>query len=181
MDPMAHKRAILWLLLAGAAVIGGVLIFGDRIGEETPQPVEPEGRTLTTLYFADPREACLRAEERTLTHGAHPADLGTSLMKALADGPEGELSPTLPPSATVGEVTIRKGVAYVDLDAATVARLPGGSESELLTIYSIVNTLCLNIPEVAAAKILVEGESAATLKGHMDLRFAFKPDRKLIR
>jgi hypothetical protein len=58
---------------------------------------------------------------------------------------------------------------------------PGGSRSELMTIYTIVNSLILNIPEIDAVKILIEGCESMTLAGHIDTRFPFKANMLLIR
>ncbi len=182
MDRTGHKRAILLLLAVGAAAaVGAFLFFGGRHAGGPSGTGAPGATTLARLYFADPLEACLRAEERRIVHGAGQTDKGRALVEALIQGPIRDLARTLSPNAAVRDVVIRKGVAYVDLSAAAVSEHTGGSEAELLTVYSIVNTVCLNMPEMKAAKILVEGESAATFKGHMDLRFALKPDRTLIR
>ncbi|MBW2566494.1 MAG: GerMN domain-containing protein [Deltaproteobacteria bacterium] len=53
--------------------------------------------------------------------------------------------------------------------------------SELFTIFSVVNTLALNIPEVDAVKILIEGREVKTLAGHMDIRSSFRPDLLMIK
>jgi hypothetical protein len=58
---------------------------------------------------------------------------------------------------------------------------PGGIKLELITIYSIVNSLILNIPAIDAVKILIGGREALTLAGHVDLRFPFKANMLLIR
>jgi hypothetical protein len=50
-----------------------------------------------------------------------------------------------------------------------------------MTIFSIVNSLILNIPEVDAVKILIEGRESMTLAGHIDLRSSFKANLLLIR
>jgi hypothetical protein len=182
MDQTGHKRAILLLLAVGAtAAVGAFLFFGQRHPEGPSETGGPEATTLARLYFADPLEACLRVEQRRIVHGEGQTAKGEALVKALIQGPTRDLARTLSPNAAVKDVVVRKGVAYVDLTAAAVSEHLGGSESELLTVYSIVNTICLNMPELKAAKILIEGESAATFKGHMDLRFALKPDRTLIR
>jgi hypothetical protein len=41
--------------------------------------------------------------------------------------------------------------------------------------------LALNIPEVEAVKILIEGREAKTLAGHVDIRFSFRPDILMIK
>lgn len=172
-----HNRFIAALMLAGLLAAGGFLIWQTRSQE--PE-VAPYSQTVH-LYFADLREACLWPEKRTLSTGNGQEALGAALVSALMDGPETDLAPTLPPGGAVKAFSIKNNVAFVDLDTATVSGIPGGSESELLAVYSIVNTVCLNLHGVEAVKILVEGQSTATLKGHLDLRFAFKPNETIIR
>ena len=58
---------------------------------------------------------------------------------------------------------------------------PGGTLTELLSIYSVVNTLSLNISEIEAVKFLIEGREAKTLAGHIDLRYPFEPDLLMIK
>ena len=47
---------------------------------------------------------------------------------------------------------------------------PGGSLDELLTVYTIVDALTVNLPAVTAVQILVDGKEVDTLAGHVDLR-----------
>jgi hypothetical protein len=47
---------------------------------------------------------------------------------------------------------------------------PGGSTNELLTIYTIVDALTLNLPAITAVQLLVDGKEVDTLAGHVDLR-----------
>jgi hypothetical protein len=73
------------------------------------------------------------------------------------------------------------GVAYVDLTPAVSADHPGGVRTELMTVYSIVNTLALNVSAVDRVKILVGGKEADTLAGHIDIRHPLQADMLLVR
>ena len=73
------------------------------------------------------------------------------------------------------------GTAYVDITAAVKDAHPGGIHSEQMTIFSIVNSLVLNVPEIDTVKILIDGREAMTLAGHVDLRHPFKANMLLIR
>lgn len=181
MDHSQHKRIVFLLLTAGAAAVGAFLFFDSRSSQAPPDTIPGQSATVVRLYFADPMEACLRPEERRIAHMEGQAAKCKALVQALIQGPHRDLARTLSPKAAVKDVTVKDGIAYVDLNAAAVSDHLGGSEAEVLTVYSIVNTVCLNIPELKAAKIIVEGKSVATFKGHMDLRFALKPDPTLIR
>jgi hypothetical protein len=58
---------------------------------------------------------------------------------------------------------------------------PAGTLSELFTVYSVVNSISLNVPEIEAIKILIEGQEATTLAGHVDIRFPLQPDILMIK
>lgn len=63
-----------------------------------------------------------------------------------------------------------RGDAYVDLSREAVSAHTGGTLDELLTVYTIVNVLTVNLPAVRSVQILVEGKEVETLAGHVDLR-----------
>ena len=89
---------------------------------------------------------------------------------------------TLPEATTVRALyRIDEQTVCLDLDEAVREQHPGGSQTELLTIYSLVNTLILNLPEMDRVKILIGGREAVTLAGHVDLQFPFRADMLLIR
>ena len=50
-----------------------------------------------------------------------------------------------------------------------------------MTIYSLVNSIVLNLPEVNAVKILIDGQEELTLAGHIDLRDPFTANMLMIR
>jgi hypothetical protein len=72
-------------------------------------------------------------------------------------------------------------VCYVDLSEAVRSQHPGGSNSELLTIYSVVNSLILNIPQIKQVKILIGGNESSTLAGHIDLQDPLRAHLLIIR
>ena len=58
------------------------------------------------------------------------------------------------------------GMAYVDFSSTISANHPGGMVNEQATVYSIVNSLTYNLPEIRQVKILVGGAEKETLAGH---------------
>ncbi len=46
-------------------------------------------------------------------------------------------------------------------------------------MYSVVNSLAVNIPSVKKVKILIQGQEVETLDGHADLSGYFVPDPAL--
>ncbi|MBW1775858.1 MAG: GerMN domain-containing protein [Deltaproteobacteria bacterium] len=104
------------------------------------------------------------------------------MVSALIDGPKAALTPTLPAETKLLALHVTdSGTAYVDFSRVISEKHPGGSLSELLTIFSVVNTLSLNIPEIKAVKILIEGREAKTLAGHIDIRFPFRPNLLMVK
>ena len=67
-------------------------------------------------------------------------------------------------------------MAYVDL-SAEVRPLPGaGSQGELLSVYSLVNSVVANFPVVKRVQLLVDDKPVETLGGHVDLSRPLLPD-----
>jgi len=118
------------------------------------------------LYFSDQNGDYLRAEQRTipLVQG-----LARATVEELIDGPAGEgLSATIPQGTRLLDIDITNGLCRVDLSREFRDNHWGGSSGEILTVYSLVNTLT-QFPTVEKVEILVEGQKMDTLAGHMDL------------
>jgi spore germination protein GerM len=151
-----------------------------RLAQVALQP--PAGPTqAVTLYFPSNPEGQLREETRTLTLAADPADRIRQIVLALVEGPKQGGSPALPPSADVRAVFLAEdGTAYLDLSSDALADFNPGIESETLAVYSVVDSLAANLPEVKRVKFLVQGQEAETLDGHADLTAPFTPDASRI-
>lgn len=137
---------------------------------------------LIHLYFADGSNSYLSAETREVIVPDDPCKSGRTIIEALIEGPRKDLIRTLPDATHLRSFFLTEdGTAYVDFNTAIKENHPGGSESELMTIYSVVNSLILNIDQIHSVKILIEGQEALTLAGHLDLRFPFDANMLLIR
>ena len=170
----------LHLLNVALAVIAGLAVCMFFLN--MPEKSHSSDQSIVHLYFADRENRFLIAEDRAVLHPDEPADLGRTIIKELIAGPREGLMQTIPAGAKPRAFYITQdGTAYVDLTGEIAEEHPGGVKSELLTIYSIVNSLILNIPEINAVKILINGGESLTLAGHIDLRFPFKADMLLIR
>ena len=186
------ERHRLVALMVFCILAGGLFAYGYRVFLSTEAKERPEPRAgkflpklakvRTHLYFLDENHQFLKAEQHTLVQPDGVVERAKSMVYALIKGPEGELLPTVPAEARLLSLYVTEdGIAYVDFSRAVSNKHPGGSLSELYTIFSIVNTLALNIPEIEAVKILIEGREAKTLAGHIDIRFPFRPDILMIR
>ena len=51
---------------------------------------------------------------------------------------------------------------------------------ELMTVYTIVNAVLTNLPDLQEVQILIGGQEADTLAGHVDLRRPLRKNDSLI-
>jgi Sporulation and spore germination len=74
-----------------------------------------------------------------------------------------------------------RGDAFVDLSGDVASAHPGGSMTELLTVYAIVNAITTNLPAIQRVQLLVEGKEVDTIAGHVDIRRPLERDSTLVR
>jgi spore germination protein GerM len=144
--------------------------------EETVPPVAEglaagAGRRISVrLYFEAPDREGLLPEEREVAFSGDLARQLRIVVEELAKGSTTGLVPTLPAGTRVLEVFVQaRGVAWVDLSSEAASGLPGGSKAELLTVYSVVNTIVTNFPAVSRVRIVVNDQPVTSLGGHVDL------------
>ena len=134
------------------------------------------------LYFSDNNtNQYLRGEARPDLGSDDPIVFCRQIIDALIQGPFSGLARTIPATTELRAIYINERTAYVDLTREVAVSHPGGVLSELMTIYSIVNTLVLNVNAVDQVKILIAGQETETLSGHIDIRFPLNADMLLIR
>ncbi len=138
--------------------------------EESVQVLESDdGMTLT------PR---LRRLKRAAA--GHEKDL--IVIRELTDG---EISPgfrpVLPPG-TKSRGFYRVGnLAYLDVSGEFLQPVNATPRGERLAVYSLVNSIILNNPEIAGVRLLVDGQPIETAWGWLDCSSALGPDLSLIR
>jgi len=168
----ARRRATVVALLLGLSVIAW---RGDRLEREDPlwfMPTAP-----VTLYFAGPDAAGLVAETRWLPVSQTDAK---GRLQALVEGPRhAGLYPTLPAPTNILSVSVEGDLVVVDFDRELVERHPGGSAGEILTVFSVVNTLT-EIPGIRRVAWRIDGRPVETLVGHLDLSRPVERDPSLI-
>lgn len=76
---------------------------------------------------------------------------------------------------------IDDGTAVLNFDNPFIEQHPGGTASEVATVYSLANTLAANLPEVKRIRIQVGGKDVTTIKGHIDLREPVTPNKELVK
>jgi hypothetical protein len=156
---------------------------GDPGSTVPPEPdaTAPLSRESVRLYFPSASDEGLIEEPREILRTTTPGDRAKQILSDLLSGPSSEAAVSFIPTGTrLRQVYVVDQTAYADFSEELRAGLDGGSDPEILTVYSIVNSLVLNIHEIARVGILVEGRPCETLNGHLDLRRPLKPNQKLI-
>ena len=142
----------------------------------------PSIKSPVHLYFIGRSNYFLMSEQRAVIHPDSTGGFARAIVEALINGPQEGLLRTIPSGTKLKAIYVTPdGICYVDLSEEVRNNHPGGSNTELLTIYSMVNSLILNVPEIKRVKILIDGNEALTLAGHINLQFPVKADMLLIR
>jgi len=170
---------------SGGAADGGAAPAGSLDG-----PVEPasagdtEGqvpRGEVRIFFPSADASGLVAEGREIFVTRTPGDRIKQIVADLLSGPTGERAlPAVPPGTRLRQAyVVADGVAYLDF-SSELTTLSGGSTTEMLTVFAIVDSVIANVPEVRKVGLLVEGAPIETLNGHMDLRRPLPGDWTLV-
>ena len=141
-----------------------------RAEKELEKKTVLQGRKIVTLYFSEEAEGYLTGEKREILSKEDVQEEAKEIIHELIKGPKGKLIRTLPPRTKLLALQIdERGVAKVDFDKAISRDHPGGSSAEIMTVYSIVNSLTLNFPQIKEVQILIEGERGGSITGHLVL------------
>ena len=91
------------------------------------------------------------------------------LSALIADSPS-PAQRTLPADATLLQFYILSdGTAIADFSDELASQTPSGILSEQIAVDSITHTLAANVSSISRLKILIHGQEAETLAGHVDL------------
>ena len=182
--PRHLKFGVIVLVIGFVITLG---LFVDVVGriQSMVQQKEPEGNPFTPpaaplyeqtdppmtvkIFFPGMQDdIILSGEDQTIFRSAELANRARQILQKLLEGPKtAGLYPSLPKDTKLQEVFIDgMGLAYVDFSSPISANHPGGMLNEQATVYSIVNSLTYNLPEIRQVKILVGGAEKETLAGH---------------
>jgi len=144
-------------------------------------PAELARLTTATLFYVSDDGERLIGVERNVVEDDAPVEQARHVLEAQFRGVEPPLTSTIPEGTLVRAVYLTdRGDAFVNLSREISSRHSGGSLSELLTIYTIVNAVTVNIPTIRRVQILIEGREVDTLAGHVDLRRPLTPREEWI-
>ena len=185
---MARKRgkkdspfpltAVAVIVIAALFLLFLFVRYGDKIFPP-PLPEKAKVEKEVLLYFTDTERGLLKAERRSIGKGDLVTEV-SAVIDGLITGPKGKLLPTLPEGTLLLGIEVQGDVAYIDLSRNFIDNHPGGTSSELHTVYSLVNTITDNFSRIKEVQILIEGRRRKTLAGHIDINYPLTQDRKMV-
>ncbi len=134
--------------------------------ETTTSETESETTELV-LYFSDGQAMYLLPEKRKVPKTETPAQ---AAIEELIKGPEeAEHVSTIPEGTKLNGVNVEDETAYVDFSEEFKENYQLGSAAEIMTVYSLVNTLT-EFPTIKKVKFLINGESLEIEGSNFDFK-----------
>jgi hypothetical protein len=177
------KKSLLFVIITTIVVclILFFVILFEYVFPPTKNNVAKKEKYEVVLYFSDANERFLVPEKRFIPKEGSTEGKARELVKALLEGSKTKLVNTFPEKAVLESIKIDdKQTAYVSFDKNLIKFHPGGSASEMATIYSLTNTLTRNISDIKRVKFLVDGKDVESIKGHIDTRQPFSMNKDLL-
>lgn len=169
-------------------VVGRVRSMVGNERETTENPFTPPKTPLykpsdppvpVKIFFpTEDDTVLLSTEDSTIFKSTEVINRAKQILEKVEQGPTlPSLQPALPRDAKVQQIFISdKGTAFVDFNNNIATNHPGGILNEQATIYSVVDSLTYNIPEIQDVKILIGGAEKESLAGHILLLLPLQMD-----
>ncbi|MCF8054689.1 MAG: GerMN domain-containing protein [Deltaproteobacteria bacterium] len=167
--------AVAFLLVVFASLVFFFVILFSYL---FPLPQSKDGKKATetisaVLFFPDENEEFLLTEKRKIPKRSSSEAQALEIVKELIDGPRSGGVRSFPDGAAVQSVKIKDGVAMVSFDEELIKKHPGGTTAEMMTVFSLVNSLVKNDVKIKQVRIVVNGKPIETIKGHIDATAPF--------
>ncbi|SKA05989.1 GerMN domain-containing protein [Selenihalanaerobacter shriftii] len=163
------NKKINYLFIGGVVLILGLLYLIMF----TPSKIETKK---VKLYFSFNQGQNLKAEVRKVTTDK----LYKNTVQELINGPTNEeLVRTIPDGTQLIDLKLKERTLVLNFNSKLKENHWGGSTGEMMTIYSIVNTMT-QFPEINQVLFLIEGEEVKSLAGHMGLVEPISANEKII-
>jgi len=136
-------------------------IPSDIVENNNDEDSDDKRNITLSLYFGNGEG--LQIEERKIVVNNN-FEIPIMALTELIKGPQNsDYSGTIPKGTKINSVNLGNGLAIVDLSKEFIDNHIGGSESEISTIYSVVNTLC-DIPIINRVEFLIDGQKRSIFK-----------------
>ena len=183
-----RAKVYLVALVVLLALLAGGLVRFLMVPRSTEPPVSTAAapadtaHITATLYYGSSDGRALVPVRRDVPLAGGVVEQGRQIVTVqLQDAPPPYLQ-VIPAGTTLRAFYVTdRGDAFVDLSGEVVSAHPGGSLTELLTVYALVNAVTANLPAIQRVQLLVDGKEVDTIAGHVDTRRPLAQDTTLVR
>jgi spore germination protein GerM len=177
--------AIVLLALLGWGVTVGLqrLVGPDPAPIATPEPPPPAAtaRIEATIFYGTPDGQALVGVRREVELADDILAQGREILRHQLQPAPAPYVSVIPEGTVLRAFYVTdRGEAFVDLSSEITTAHPGGSMTELLTVYALVNAVTANLPALERVQLLVEGREVETIAGHVDVRRPLSRDPSLV-
>lgn len=138
----------------------GALSKSDIVYDTDITDQQPSDMTTVTLYFANSNATALKRETRRVAT-QDSLSMEKTIITELLKGPSSqELLAVIPQETKLLNLETNNGVCFVNFSADFVTKFTGGTNTGMLIVYSIVNSLT-ELDGVDSVQILIEGKTGA--------------------
>jgi hypothetical protein len=182
------KVYLIAIVVAFAGVTWSLMRLFSQPAAAPPSTTEPAAAPVetahitATLYYGSSDGRALVPVRRDVPLATGVVEQGRQILTVqFQDAPQPYLQ-VVPKGTTLRAFYVTDGGdAFVDLSGDVASAHPGGSLTELLTVYAIVNAVTANLPAIQRVQLLVEGKEVDTIAGHVDVRRPLERDSTLVR
>ena len=166
------------LFIDGVELINSTGSSVGAIGKsDIADDTNTDNTKVVKLYFSNKDASNLIVERRSIA--IIDNNLEKSIVSELVKGPiDPKLNATIPNGTNMLSVETKEGICFVNLSDEFVSKHSGGSSAEVMTIYSIVNSLT-ELDYIDKVQFLVGGKKLDVYK-HMMLSEPFERDESVI-
>jgi len=181
-----HRDLVLYGSLA-AGLIAALIALGVFLPRWLSTPPE-EGAAQETpaaevrkirarLFYVAEDGVRLAPVEQEVLYGEGALEQAKRIVEAQLGPARPPLASAIPAGTKLRTIFLTQGgTAYIDLSQEISAAHPGGTTNEILTVYTLVNALTVNLPAITSVQLLIDGREIDSLAGHVDLRRPFGQD-----
>ncbi len=180
----------LWALAVCALVVIAAILLREFLSGNDEftyggrfQSTEPtETMETITLLFGSTDGQGLGTEVRKVRTQDTTLGQIKQLVEELMRGPNAVLVRTIPEGTKLNSVyLLPDGTLVIDFSREIQTLHTGGTTGQILTVYSIVNSLTMNFSQVETVQILIDGDEVETLVGHLDLEQPLTRDNRWLK
>ena len=154
--------------------------FGALSKEDVVIETTQNNNITVKLYFADKNGEYLVPETRQIVV-KDKEPLEKYIVQELIKGPKDKnLQKTIPSETKLISIETNEGVCVISFSQDFQLKHWGGSAGELMTIYSIVNSLT-ELPNIRKVQFLIEGQKSEVFKEHIIFNEPFERNESLIK